>query len=126
MYSLLSILAITSGIQITSASLATSNPSMLNALEARASFAIPVSQGSVTYKAAQNISSVFDGGMKTYGRGVSCTGQDEGGDADTVFLVQPGGTLKNLIIGQDQIEGIHCLGSCTIENVWWSTVCEGR
>jgi len=80
----------------------------------------------VTYKAAQNISGIFDGGMKTYGRGVSCTGQDEGGDADTVFLVQPGGTLKNLIIGKDQIEGIHCLGSCTIENVWWSAVCEGR
>ena len=99
---------------------------MLNALAARASFALPTSQGSVTYKAAQNISGIFDGGMKTYGRGVSCTGQAEGGDADAVFLVQPGGTLKNLIIGKDQIEGIHCLGSCTIENVWWSTVCEGR
>ncbi|KAK6429324.1 hypothetical protein LTR95_014529 [Oleoguttula sp. CCFEE 5521] len=54
--------------------------------------------------------------MKTYGRGVSCTGQAEGGDADAVFLVQNGGTLKNVIIGKDQIEGVHCLGSCTIES----------
>jgi hypothetical protein len=24
----------------------------------------------------------------------------------------------------DQIEGIHCKGACTIENVWWINVCE--
>jgi hypothetical protein len=24
----------------------------------------------------------------------------------------------------DQIEGIHCKGACTIENVWWIKVCE--
>lgn len=24
----------------------------------------------------------------------------------------------------DQIEGIHCKGACTIENVWWTNVCE--
>nr|OQO23728.1 hypothetical protein B0A51_09035 [Rachicladosporium sp. CCFEE 5018] len=88
------------------------------------SFNIPASKGSVTYKSAQKVSGTFDGGMKTYGRGVSCTGQAEGGDADAVFLVQNGGTLKNVIIGKDQIEGVHCLGSCTIENVWWTDVCE--
>jgi len=56
---------------------------------------------------------------------VSCTGQDEGGDSDAVFQVQEGGTLKNVIIGPNQIEGIHCMGACTIENVWWESVCEG-
>lgn len=56
---------------------------------------------------------------------VSCTGQDEGGDSDAVFEVQEGGTLKNVIIGPNQIEGIHCMGACTIENVWWESVCEG-
>jgi len=62
--------------------------------------------------------------MKTYGRGASCTGQVEGGDKDAVFLIKNGGTLKNAIIGKDQIEGVHCEGSCTIENVWWVDVCE--
>ena len=55
---------------------------------------------------------------------VPCGGQAEGGDNDAVFLVQSGGTIKNVIIGADQSEGIHCLGPCTIENVWWEEVCE--
>ncbi|KAJ3236600.1 hypothetical protein HDU78_004515 [Chytriomyces hyalinus] len=87
---------------------------------------IPAAQGSVTYPQAQLIKAgqVFDGGLKRYGRGVKCTGQAEGGDKDAVFLVEDGATVKNVIIGVDQIEGIHCLGSCTIQNVWWEDVCE--
>ena len=92
----------------------------------RASFPIPASKGSVTYDAAEEISGTFDGGLKTYGRGVKCTGQEEGGDSDAVFILKDGATLKNAIIGADQIEGVHCEGSCTIENVWWEAVCEGE
>lgn len=80
------------------------------------SFNIPASKGSVTYSKTQVISGTFDGGMKTYGRGVKCTGQVEGGDKDTVFQLENGATLKNVIIGADQIEGVHCKGSCTIES----------
>ena len=94
---------------------AQSAPADAFALSKRATLPIPASKGSVTYKAAKEISGTFDGGMKTYGRGVSCTGQSEGGDKDAVFLVKNGGTLKNVIIGKDQIEGVHCEGSCTIE-----------
>lgn len=95
-------------------------------LNKRADFPIPASKGSVTYDAAEEISGTFDGGLKTYGRGVSCTGQEEGGDSDAVFILKDGATLKNAIIGADQIEGVHCEGSCTIENVWWEAVCEGK
>ena len=59
-------------------------------------------------------------------KSVSCTGQAEGGDKDAVFRVENGGTLKNVIIGKNQIEGVHCMGSCTIQNVWWADVCEGK
>lgn len=99
-------------------------PNTIGVFEKRASFPIPASKGSVTYKKAQTVKGTFDGGMKTYGRGVKCTGQAEGGDADAVFLLEDGATLKNVIIGSDQIEGVHCKGSCTIENVWWKKVCE--
>ena len=102
------------------------NPDNFHAIAKRASFPIPATNGTVTYKSAQKVSGTFDGGMKTYGRGVSCTGQAEGGDADAVFIIANGGTLKNAIIGKDQIEGVHCEGSCTIENVWWTAVCEGK
>ncbi|KAH7267923.1 hypothetical protein FSOLCH5_008524 [Fusarium solani] len=99
-------------------------PNTMGALEKRASFPIPASKGSVTYKSPQTIKGTFDGGFKTYGRGVKCTGQKEGGDKDAVFILENGATLKNVIIGTDQIEGVHCKGSCTIENVWWKKVCE--
>jgi hypothetical protein len=71
-----------------------------------------------------SVTGEFDGGMVRFGRGVSCTGQAEGGDSDAVFSIEDGGTLRNVIIGADQIEGVHCQGACTIENVWWEAVCE--
>lgn len=99
-------------------------PAQFFSLNKRATLPVPASKGSVTYKKPQVVSGTFDGGMKTYGRGVKCTGDDEGGDADAVFTIKSGGTLKNAIIGKDQIEGVHCEGPCTIENVWWVDVCE--
>jgi hypothetical protein len=41
----------------------------------------------------------FDGGNIMYDRGVSCTGQEEGGDSDAVFILESGATLSNVIIG---------------------------
>ncbi|PGH00075.1 hypothetical protein AJ80_09236 [Polytolypa hystricis UAMH7299] len=90
----------------------------------RFTFPLPESQGQQAFSEAEVITGTFDGGMKTFDRGVSCTGQAEGGQKDAVFLIENGGTLKNAIIGENQIEGVHCLGSCTIENVWWEAVCE--
>ncbi|GKT94299.1 pectate lyase E [Colletotrichum tofieldiae] len=108
---------------------------VIAAISATAAFAAPALRpapttsalsrsGTVTYKAAKAVSGTFDGGLKTYGRGVKCTGQAEGGDKDAVFILENGATLKNAIIGADQIEGVHCKGSCTIQNVWWTAVCE--
>jgi pectate lyase len=102
------------------------NQPRFNRLDRRFTFPLPESQGSETFSEPHVVSGneTFDGGMKTFGRGVSCS-EGEGGDSDAVFMVENGGTLKNLIIGADQIEGVHCEGSCTIENVWWEAVCEG-
>ncbi|TMW64580.1 hypothetical protein Poli38472_011461 [Pythium oligandrum] len=87
----------------------------------------PASKGTVTYAAPKVIKTgeVFDGGMKTYERSnVKCAG-GEGGKESAVFLVEPGATLKNVIIGKNQVEGVHCeKHDCTIENVWWTDVCE--
>jgi len=47
------------------------------------------------------------------------------GESAAVFVLNPGATLQNVIIGADQAEGVHCRGACTIKNVWWSDVCEG-
>jgi hypothetical protein len=65
----------------------------------RASLPIPASKGTETFTEPKEITGTFDGGLKTYGRGVSCTGQAEGGDSDAVFILKDGATLKNAIIG---------------------------
>ena len=68
---------------------------------------------------------VFDAGWVKYDRGSgACNGQNEGGEKDTVFVLRDGATLRNVIIGADQSEGIYCLGSCNLEFVWFEDVCE--
>jgi len=42
----------------------------------------------------------FDGGNAMFDRGVSCTGQDEGGSSDAVFILEKGASLSNVIIGE--------------------------
>jgi pectate lyase len=54
----------------------------------------------------------------------ACNGQSEGGDADAVFILEEGATLENVVIGANQVEGVHCLGACTLKNVWFEDVCE--
>ncbi|KAH7324773.1 pectin lyase fold/virulence factor [Stachybotrys elegans] len=67
----------------------------------------------------------FDGGMKRFQRPEgSCNEQAEGTDADAVFNLLPGSTIRNVIIGKHQAEGIHALGDAWVENVWWEDVCE--
>lgn len=84
----------------------------------------PQAAGESTLSEPMVVTGEFDGGMVRFGRGVDCSGQSEGGDSDAVFQIEEGGTLKNVIIGADQSEGVHCMGACTIENVWWEAVCE--
>ncbi|KAH7323475.1 family 3 polysaccharide lyase [Rhexocercosporidium sp. MPI-PUGE-AT-0058] len=68
---------------------------------------------------------IFDGQMKRYERPMgSCNEQAEGTDADAVFNLLPGSTIRNVIIGKHQSEGIHALGDAWVENVWWEDVCE--
>lgn len=79
-------------------------PASFSSLTKRASIPIPASKGSETLKETKEITGTFDGGLKTYGRGVSCTGQAEGGDSDAVFSLADGATLKNVIIGEGKFQ----------------------
>ncbi|KAL5313320.1 hypothetical protein ACEPPN_019053 [Leptodophora sp. 'Broadleaf-Isolate-01'] len=60
----------------------------------------------------------FDGGWARYDRGSGAWG------ADAVFLLKSGAILKNVIIGKNQAEGVHCDGPCTLQFVWFEDVCE--
>ncbi|MGW7514562.1 pectate lyase [Streptomyces sp. NPDC054796] len=84
----------------------------------------PSPNGSEGVSATKSISGTVDGGMKRYyGTGdLGGDGQDEG--QDPIFKLADGATLKNVIIGAPAADGIHCSGSCTLQNVWWEDVGE--
>lgn len=79
----------------------------------------PVPKETVVFNETKYImpGEVFDGQMKRYERPEgSCNEQAEGTDADAVFNLMPGATIKNVIIGKHQSEGIHALGDAWVEN----------
>ncbi|CAL3966742.1 unnamed protein product, partial [Diplocarpon coronariae] len=59
-----------------------------------------------------------------YDRGIPCNSDDDTGSASAVFILAPGASISNVIIGADALEGVHCLGACTLSNVWFRDVCE--
>ncbi|MEV4147642.1 pectate lyase [Amycolatopsis sp. NPDC049691] len=69
-------------------------------------------------------SGTYDGGLKRfYGTGDLGTGsQDE--DQGPLFELANGTTLKNVVLGNPAADGVHCLGTCTLLNVWWEDVGE--
>ncbi|KAG9083454.1 hypothetical protein FS749_006019 [Ceratobasidium sp. UAMH 11750] len=99
------------------------SPSVYVKRAASCTFPSPPKTSSLS--AAKTITGTFDGGNVRFDRGKgACTGQKEGGDKDAVFILESGATLKNVVIGADQAEGIHCLGPCNLYNVWFENVCE--
>lgn len=83
--------------------------------------AFPASSGTTALAAVKTIAAgqSFDGGLKQWDRSPStCNEQAEGGDADAVFLLEDGAVLSNVIIGPNNGEGVHCKGTCTLNNVY--------
>ncbi|KAH6887012.1 pectate lyase [Thelonectria olida] len=86
---------------------------------------IPARVGTVTsLPTPSTISGSEDMGNREYDRGRKCNKDDDTGDENAVFILKDGATLSNVIIGADQLEGIHCKGRCTLKNVWFRDVCE--
>lgn len=84
----------------------------------------PTANGSQAVSATLSVSGTKDYGMKRlYGTGdLGSDSQDE--DQGPILELAAGTVLKNVIIGAPAADGIHCLGSCTLQNVWWEDVGE--
>jgi hypothetical protein len=81
----------------------------------------PTATGSASVSGTISVSGTFDGGMKRY----CCIGDGSQSESqDPMFELADGATLKNVIIGSPAGDGVHCLGRCTIQNVWWEDVGE--
>jgi hypothetical protein len=64
----------------------------------------------------------YDGNCQVFNPTFGDGSQDEG--QDPVFRVNDGGTLRNVIIGNNGADGIHTYGDVTIENITWQNVGE--
>ncbi len=89
-----------------------------------AAAAWPTANGTQAVPSTISVPGTYDGGLKRfYGSGdLGDGGQSE--DQDPLFELANGAVLKNVIIGAPAADGIHCLGSCTLQNVWWEDVGE--
>lgn len=86
---------------------------------------IPSRVGSiVSLPSPSVITGNVDLGNKEFDRGHPCDSDADTGSDSAVFILQNGASLSNVIIGSDALEGVHCLGSCTLTNVWFRDVCE--
>ncbi|MEV8564057.1 pectate lyase [Streptomyces sp. NPDC051322] len=115
------IAALTTAVGMTAAAIVTSV--MLTPASAAPS-PWPTNNGSKPVTATIPVSGTYDGGMKRfYGSGdLGTGGQSE--DQDPIFNLKDGATLKNVILGSPAADGVHCAGSCTLQNVWWEDVGE--
>jgi hypothetical protein len=84
----------------------------------------PTASGSQAVTSTISVSGTKDYGMlRLYGSGdLGTGGQDE--DQGPILELAAGAVVKNVIIGSPAADGIHCLGSCTLQNVWWEDVGE--
>ena len=84
----------------------------------------PTANGSQAVTATISVSGTKDYGLKRlYGSGdLGTGGQSE--NQDPILELAAGTVLRNVIIGAPAADGIHCLGSCTLQNVWWEDVGE--
>jgi pectate lyase len=80
----------------------------------------PTSTVQLTATVVVAAGTTFDGQNRRYN--LSGGSQSEGQPA--LFDIQDGGTVKNVIIGNLAADGIHCLGNCTIDHVWWEDIGE--
>ncbi|QNP68942.1 pectate lyase [Streptomyces roseirectus] len=84
----------------------------------------PSANGSQGVSSTIPVSGTKDYGMKRlYGTGALGT-DNQGEDQGPILELAAGAVLKNVILGAPAADGIHCKGSCTLQNVWWEDVGE--
>ncbi len=84
----------------------------------------PVVAGVKAVTASIEVSGTYDGGLRRFfgSGGLGGAGQDE--NQGPIFELADGAVLKNVVLGAPAADGVHCLGSCTLQNVWWEDVGE--
>ncbi|RMZ67461.1 pectate lyase [Pyrenophora seminiperda CCB06] len=99
--------------------------SLIATMAAAQTLNIPTRSGSkIALPKPSVITGKVDFGNKEFDRGQPCDSDEDTGSGNAVFILNDGAAISNVIIGADSLEGVHCLGSCTLTNVWFRDVCE--
>jgi len=84
----------------------------------------PSPKGTKTETSTMKVSKSFDGGLERFVASKELGDGGQGEHQKPLFDLEDGATLSNVIIGTPAADGVHCLGSCTLHNVWWEDVGE--
>jgi pectate lyase len=78
----------------------------------------------VTITGTKSVTGTYDGKMALHNGTLNdCTTGDQS-STKAMIEIADGGTVKNIVFGPQAGDGIHCLGSCTIDNVWFPYICD--
>ncbi|MFG3035841.1 pectate lyase [Streptomyces sp. NPDC048330] len=84
----------------------------------------PRAKGDQPVATTIEVSGTYDGRLQRF-HGTGDLGSDGQSESQKpVFVLKDGAVLKNVILGTPAADGVHCLGSCTLRNVWWENVGE--
>ncbi|WTT91542.1 pectate lyase [Streptomyces sp. NBC_00076] len=84
----------------------------------------PTASGERGVTATIEVSGTYDGGLKRFSGSGSLGTDGQSEDQGPLFELADGAVLQNVILGDPAADGVHCLGSCTLRNVWWEDVGE--
>ncbi|MER6560832.1 pectate lyase [Streptomyces sp. NPDC001027] len=86
--------------------------------------AVPRAAGEVRLTSTRRITGVLDGARTRFTGAGALGGDGRRQSREPLFELADGAVLKNVILGAPAADGVHCLGSCTLENVYWEDVGE--
>lgn len=84
----------------------------------------PRAAGEERLTETRHVSGVFDGARTRFTGAGALAGDGRREGRGPLFELADGAVLKNVILGAPAADGVHCLGSCTLENVFWEDVGE--
>ena len=81
----------------------------------------PTPTGSRQVTSTIEVDGTYDGNLVRH-HGISSGDQDESQPA--MFELADGSVLRNVVLGTGAGDGVHCRGTCLLQNVWWEDVGE--
>ncbi|MDX5567639.1 pectate lyase [Streptomyces sp. ID05-04B] len=86
--------------------------------------AVPRTASEVRLTATRRVTGVLDGARTRFTGAGALGGDGRQAGRTPLFELADGAVLKNVVLGAPAAAGVRCLGSCTLENVYWEDVGE--